>query len=67
MLKPEQIPNEVFEAFKRAWADRATLSTKECFAISLNAWPGMERFSGYEYGVPDVIHLPITTEPSDGQ
>ena len=41
MLKAEQIPDEVFEAFQKAWAVTSTLSTKECLAAALNAWPGV--------------------------
>ena len=30
---------------------------------TLNAWPGMLRSDGYEYGVQDIIHLPLPQEP----
>jgi len=40
MIRAEQIPDEVFEAFQKAWAVTSTLSTKECLAAALNAWPG---------------------------
>jgi len=65
MLKPEQVPDEVVEAFQRAWADMSTLSTKECLAAALNAWPGND-IVGYGppfYGI-DLI-LPLPTEASD--
>lgn len=65
MITTEQIPDEVFEAFQKAWAKRETLSTKECLAAALNAWPSALRLDGYEYGVQDVIHLPLSKEPSD--
>ena len=68
MIKPEQVPNEVFAAFQQAWADPSTLSTKECIAAALNAWPGMTHNPAIEqYGVmqrPYLI-LPLPQEPSD--
>lgn len=41
MLKPEQVPDEVFEAFQKAWAVTSTLSTKECLAAAINAWAAL--------------------------
>ena len=38
MIDARQIPDEVFEAFQKAWTKRETLSTKECLAAALNAW-----------------------------
>jgi len=32
-----------------------------CLAM-LNAWPGALLLDGYEYGVQDVIHLPLPKE-----
>jgi hypothetical protein len=40
MIRVEQIPDEVFYAFQKAWANRDTLSTKECLAAAISAWPG---------------------------
>ena len=42
MIKPEQIPKEVVEAFQQAWEELPALTIKECLASALNAWPGME-------------------------
>lgn len=69
MLKAEQIPDEVFEAFQKAWAVTSTLSTKECLAAAINAWPGMHI---HEWQRPwlggmsgtDII-LPLPTETRD--
>lgn len=65
MLKAEQIPDEVFEAFQKAWAVTSTLSTKECLAAALNAWPGAFpwTFSGPLEGHGYV--LPLPKEPRD--
>lgn len=68
MLKAEQIPDEVFEAFQKAWAVTSTLSTKECLAAAINAWPGMsqlaENDSASIRGVA-VLILPLTEAPND--
>lgn len=65
MIKPEQIPDEVFEAFQKAWAVTSTLSTKECLAAALNAWPGMDTGPNI-YGRQDaIIHLPLTENTND--
>ena len=59
MLKAEQIPDEVFEAFQKAWAVTSTLSTKECLAAAINAWPGM-----IHDDMPHII-LPLPQETRD--
>ena len=64
MLKAEQVPDEVFEAFQKAWAVTSTLSTKECLAAAINAWPGLF----YHPARPDeeaCIFLPLPQEASD--
>lgn len=40
MIRADQIPDEVFYAFQKAWTNKDTLSTKECIAAALSAWPG---------------------------
>lgn len=64
MIKPDMIPDEVFEAFQKAWADTSTLSTKECLAAALNAWPEMEMMEGekLEFG---GVFLPLPQENSE--
>jgi hypothetical protein len=58
MLTPEQIPDEVAEAVMHCFHTRT--SAKAAVASAINAWPGMLRIDGYEYGVQDVVHLPLT-------
>ena len=60
MLKAEQIPDEVFEAFQKAWAVTSTLSTKECLAAAINEWPGMLLKLDGRYAL-----LPLPQEPRD--
>jgi hypothetical protein len=40
------------------------ICVRPAFAAGLAAWPNALRLDGYEYGVPDVIHLPL---PKDGE
>ena len=67
MIKPEQIPDEVLAVFQRAWFNQGTLSTKECLAEAINAWPGFatefrrDSFMGWD---GELIILPIQ-EPRD--
>lgn len=61
MIKPEQIPDEVFVTFQQAWANPSTLSTKECLAAALNAWPGMKACEEDDLG-PACLILPLTTQ-----
>ena len=66
MIRADQIPDEVFYAFQKAWANRDTLSTKECLAAALNARPGAQE-SGMTMG-PYKSHiyiLPLPQEPRD--
>jgi hypothetical protein len=61
MLKAEQIPDEVFEAFQKAWAVTSTLSTKECLAAAINAWPGVN-LDAVRCG---TLILPLPQEKTD--
>ena len=66
MLKAEQIPDEVFEAFQKAWADASTLSTKECLAAAINAWPRIVKdgeLITYEQMMVDNPATPCDTSP----
>ena len=69
MIKPDQIPDEVFEAFQKAWTDASTLSTKECLAAAINAWPGaVWRESGVGREIVSrriVLPLPPEKETSE--
>lgn len=58
MLKAEQIPDEVFEAFQKAWAVTSTLSTKECLAAAINAWPGMWHIKAVDFEGKVILPLP---------
>jgi hypothetical protein len=64
MIDARQIPDEVFEAFQKAWTKRETLSTKECLAAALNAWPIAE-FNGEMDAKNSGIYiiLPLSKEP----
>lgn len=65
MIRPEQIPDEVVEAFQRAWANKDTLSTKECLAAALSAWPGaMTEWNTRARGKAEELILPL---PSDAE
>ena len=39
MIDPKQIPDEVVEAFRKAWMD-GNLTTRAAIAAAINAWPG---------------------------
>lgn len=64
MIKPEDIPPEVVEAFQKAWAVTSTLSTKECLAAALNAWPDMSCRPTFG---PSRIILPLNTETDNAE
>jgi hypothetical protein len=64
VIKAKQIPDEVFEAFQKAWAVTSTLSTKECLAAAINAWPGME--IEMVFVEEDYLILPLTQENNNG-
>ena len=65
MIDANQIPDEVFEAFKRAWARPETRSTKECLAAALNAWPGMGVRPSNVTTFASCIILPLPQETND--
>lgn len=66
MLKAEQVPDEVFEAFQKAWAVTSTLSTKECLAAAINAWPEMvERFFPNDPTREPGIFLPLPKQEGE--
>ena len=60
------IPAEAVEAFQKAWANRDTLSTRECLAAMLAAWPNLSKGDARQWSVmPDmpILILPLPTEP----
>ena len=60
MIKAEQIPDEVVEAFVDAYYAK-DMTRKAAIAAAINAWPRMEiRTDGTE----DWIELTLTQEPS---
>jgi len=64
VIKPEQIPDEVAEAFIAALYGEPGLPYRKAIAAALNAWPG--RFSGNAW--PDLaptIVLPLSHENND--
>ena len=71
MLKPEQVPTQVIEAFRVALKNDDTTFAED-FCIALNAWPGAfwHEFRGALDGtgivLPVAHRLPLT-EASDGQ
>ena len=71
MIKPEQVPDEVWSAFHEAVLRYGY--KPQAIAAALNAWPGMEQdqlFHGFTDGThyfqPRLI-LPLPTEASDDQ
>lgn len=43
MIKPEQVPNEVWMAMQSVIGDHVSVATqKDAIAAAINAWPGME-------------------------
>lgn len=61
MIKPDQIPDEVVEAYNNAWASPA-----ELIAAALNAWPGVKVEPTHE-GYPAWPHiiLPLPQKGGD--
>jgi hypothetical protein len=66
MIDAKQIPDEVFEAFQKAWTKRETLSTKECLAAALNAWPNwsISPYAPAKIG-HDYLTLPLPKDAAD--
>ena len=61
MLKPEQVPDEVWSAFHEAVLRYGY--KPQALAAALNAWPGM-RISWLALNDGAIV-LPLTTEASD--
>ena len=63
MIDANMIPDEVVEEYMRWEFPKPHPSTvRKQLAAALNAWPSALRLDGYEYGVQDVIHLPLPKE-----
>lgn len=60
MIKPEQIPDEVVEAFVDAYYAK-DMTRKAAIAAALAAWPGIEIHTD---GTEDWIELTLIQEPS---
>jgi hypothetical protein len=58
MIKPEQIPDEVVEAFVDAYYAK-DMTRKAAIAAAINAWPGIEIHTD---GTEDWIELTLTQE-----
>lgn len=63
MLKPEQVPDEVVEAFVDAFHGK-DMTRKAAIAAALNAWPGAVKGYRTDDGTP-FIKIPLPTEASD--
>lgn len=68
MIKPEQVPAQVIEAFRVALKNDDTTFAED-FCIALNAWPGMH-FTEFDDGQNAVqlrreITLPLPQENPD--
>jgi len=57
VIRAEQIPDEVVEAYFNALKNSGTKSIRECFAAALNAWPDAE-LDAY----PDMPHIILPLE-----
>ena len=63
MLNPEQVPDEVEEHFR--WcAANTDMTTRECIAAAINAWPGMANCKE-DYLGPACLILPLPAEAHD--
>jgi hypothetical protein len=63
VIKPEQIPDEVAEAFIAALYGEPGLPYRKAIAAAINAWPDV-RHSIERNGSYPVLILPLTQEPS---
>jgi hypothetical protein len=67
MIKPEQIPADVWNAYLRAWEEGKAPAV--CLVTALNAWEGAGTHRQPEWeklsGIPgaDVLCLPLPKEP----
>ena len=64
MIRPDQIPDEVECAFRKAWMD-GTLTAKGAIAAALNAWPEVERIYRSEDEKLFTILLPLPQKDGD--
>ena len=64
MLKPEQIPDEVVEAYVDAFYGK-DMTRKASIAAALNAWPGMGVRPHTVTTFASCIILPLPQEASD--
>jgi hypothetical protein len=62
MIKAEQIPDEVAEAFIATLYGEPGLPYRKAIAAALNAWPGIEIHTD---GTEDWIELTLTQENND--
>jgi hypothetical protein len=62
VIKPEQIPDEVVEAFVDAYYAK-DMTRKAAISAALNAWPRMEIHTD---GTEDWIELTLTQENNNG-
>lgn len=68
MIKPEMVPDNVEEHFRWCCAN-TDMTTRECIAAALNAWPGMatefrrDRDMGWD---GNLIILPLAQKQEDG-
>lgn len=68
MIKPEQVPLEVMQAYYDALAE-TSLGTA-AIAAAISAWPGMEHMTGEtgsatQDGEREHIILPLTETPNE--
>jgi hypothetical protein len=61
MIRAEQIPDEVVEAFRKAWMD-GSLSARAAIAAALSAWPGVDCLPTFG---PSRIILPLPQKEGD--
>lgn len=70
MIKPEQVPKEVWDAAEAAFLDAAHGNRQAAWtasiAAALNAWPGMETSKPDPWSFPDRLILPIPQEATNG-
>ena len=61
MIRADMIPDEVVEAFRKAWMD-GNLTARAAIAAAINAWPDAEARPTFG---PSRIILPLPQEVSD--
>lgn len=59
MIKPDHIPDAVADSMREFFHTRG--DAQKAIAAALNAWPGMHFIGNIG------VHLPLSTEASDGQ